>query len=148
MFVCMFDKFGFCKWELKCQKIHLKETCLLEECENMSRCQKRHPRPCKFTERGFCKYGDNSRFNHRPPKYLRSLISRLDALERENVRLLTVIEDQDRKIDKISENGVNTENPEDDVRLNSIQKQVDEFEGRQKRPSLVTEAVKKLAKGF
>ena len=104
MFVCMFDKFGFCKWELNCQKIHLKETCLLEECENKSRCQKRHPRPCKFTERGFCKYGDSCRFDHRPPKYLRSLISRLDALEKENKRLLKVIEDQDRKIDKTSEN--------------------------------------------
>ena len=145
MFVCMFDKFGFCKWELKCQKSHLKETCLLEESENKSRCQKRHPRPCKFTERGFCKYGDNCRFDHRPPKYLRCLISRLDALEKENVRLLKVIEDQNKKIDKISENGVTTKNSENEVRLVGIQKQVDELEGRQKKAN--TEALKKLAKG-
>ena len=145
--VCMFDKFGFCKWESNCKKIHLKETCLLEECENKSRCQKRHPRPCKFTERGFCKYGDSCRFDHRPPKYLRSLISRLDALEKENKRLLKVIEDQDRKIDKISEkeNGATTKSPEDEARLDSIQKQVDELEGRQKKAN--TEALKKLAKG-
>ena len=145
--VCMFDKFGFCKWGSNCNKIHLKETCLLEECENKSRCQKRHPRPCKYTERGFCKYGDSCRFDHRPPKYLRSLISRLDALEKENKRLLKVIEDQDKKIDKISENenGATTKNPEDEARLVSIQKQVNELEGRQKEA--ITEAIKKLAKG-
>ena len=142
--VCMFDKFGFCKWETNCKKIHLKETCHLEECENKSRCQKRHPRPCKFTERGFCKYGDNCRFDHRPPKYLRCLISRLDALEKENVRLLKVIEDQNKKIDKISENGVTTKNSENEVRLVGIQKQVDEFEGRQKK--VITEAIKNFAK--
>ena len=58
------------------------------------------------------------------------------------MRLLTVIEDQDRKFDKISENGVNTENPEADVRLNSIQKQVDEFEGRQKKLSFSIKVLK------
>ena len=85
--VCMFDKFGFCKWNTSCTKVHLKENCLLEECESR-KCQKRHPRPCKFnTERGYCKYGENCRFDHRPPKYLRSLVSRLKALEKENKKL-------------------------------------------------------------
>ena len=32
--VCMFNKFGFCKWEANCKKIHLDEICLLEECES------------------------------------------------------------------------------------------------------------------
>ena len=78
---------------------------------------------------------------------MRSLISRLDALEKENKRLLKVIEDQDKKIDKISENenGATTKNPEDEARLVSIQKQVNELEGRQKEA--ITEAIKKLAKG-
>ena len=60
--------------------------------------------PANIQREDFCKYGDSCRFDHRPPKYLRSLISRLDALEKENKRLLKVIEDQDRKIDKTSEN--------------------------------------------
>ena len=92
--VCMFNKFGFCKWEANCKKIHLDEICLLEECESR-KCNKRHPRLCKyFSERGFCKYGSNCRFDHRPPKYIRSIVSRLEALEKENLKLLKVIEDQ------------------------------------------------------
>ena len=92
--VCMFNKFGFCKWEANCKKIHLDEICLLEECESR-KCYKRHPRLCKyFSERGFCKYGSNCRFDHRPPKYIRSIVSRLEALEKENLKLLKVIEDQ------------------------------------------------------
>ena len=92
--VCMFNKFGFCKWEANCKKIHLDEICLLEECESR-KCNKRHPRLCKyFSERGFCKYGSSCRFDHRPPKYIRSIVSRLEALEKENLKLLKVIEDQ------------------------------------------------------
>ena len=90
----MFNKFGFCKWEANCKKIHLDEICLLEECESR-KCNKRHPRLCKyFSERGFCKYGSNCRFDHRPPKYIRSIVSRLEALEKENLKLLKIIEDQ------------------------------------------------------
>ena len=92
--VCMFNKFGFCKWEANCKKIHLDEICLLEECESR-KCNKRHPRLCKyFSERGFCKYGSNCRFDHRPPKYIRSIVSRLKALEKGNLKLLKIIKDQ------------------------------------------------------
>ena len=92
--VCMFNKFGFCKWEANCKKIHLDEICLLEECESR-KCNKRHPRLCKyFSERGFCKYGSNCSFDHRPPKYLRSIVTRLEALEKENLKLFKVIESQ------------------------------------------------------
>ena len=120
----MFDKFGFCKWEASCNKVHLKETCLLEECDSR-KCQKRHPRPCKFfTERGNCKYGGGCRFDHRPPKHIRSLVSRLDALENENKTLLKVIENQNMKIDKITEK-CNTSTSEDNVKgLDLIKKQI------------------------
>ena len=74
----MFDKFGFCKWETFCMNIHYSETCLLDVCENISRCQKRHPRPCKFIERGYCNHGDSCRFDHRPSRYLRRASAPLD----------------------------------------------------------------------
>ena len=144
--VCMYDKFGFCKWENSCKKVHLKETCLLEECENKSRCQKRHPRPCKFTERGYCKYGDTCRFDHRPPKYFRSLISRLDTLEKENERLVKVIKDQDKRIEKIAKKGEITNSQNKEAALDRIQAQIDEWEGKQKKA--ISEAIKKLARGI
>ena len=128
--VCMFDKFGYCKLENGCKKVHLKEICLLEDCEIRNRCQKRHPRPCKFTERGHCKFGDSCRFDHRPLKHLRNLSVRLYALEKENKMLLRVVEDQGRKIDKISRKDDSTNDLGNIVRVDSIRKQVDEFEGR------------------
>ena len=66
-------------------KIQLKEICLLEECENRKRCQKRHQGP-KNLLRGHWEFGDSCRFDHRHPKYLRSLIFRLDALEKDKKR--------------------------------------------------------------
>ena len=125
--VCMFDKFGFFKWNTSCTKVHLKENCLLEECESR-KCQKRHPRPCKFnTERGYCKYGENCRFDHRPPKYLRSLVSRLEALEKENINLLKVIKRQDHKIDKLQDKANATKDDKDEKSLERLQKQVDQL---------------------
>ena len=96
--VCMFDKFGFCKWEANCKKVHLREKCLLEDCEKR-KCQKRHPRQCKFfSEKGFCKFNDNCKFDHRPPKLIRDLVSRLEAVEKQNEKLLKVIEEQGKQI--------------------------------------------------
>ena len=124
--VCMFDKFGFCKWNTSCTKVHLKEHCLLEECESR-KCQKRHPRPCKLLVRGYCKYGENCRFDHRPPKYLRSLVCRLEALEKENINLLKVIECQDEKINKLQEKANATKDDKDEKSLERLQKQVDQL---------------------
>ena len=142
--VCMFDKFGFCKWGTSCNKVHLKETCLLEECESR-KCLKRHPRPCKFlTDRGCCKYGENCRFDHRPPKYIRSLVSRLDTLEKENKNLHSIIEDQEKKIDRISEKDNHPFNLNDKFEsLDKIQKQINQLILANKKK---TEAIKQLDK--
>ena len=141
--VCMFDKFGFCKWGTSCNKVHLKETCLLEECESR-KCLKRHPRPCKFLTGGCCKYGENCRFDHRPPKYIRSLVSRLDALEKENKNLHSIIEDQEKKIDRISEKDNPPINLNDKFEsLDKIQKQINQLILANKKK---TEAIKQLDK--
>ena len=146
--VCMFDKFGFCKWEASCNKVHLKETCLLEECDSR-KCQKRHPRPCKFfTERGNCKYGGGCRFDHRPPKHIRSLVSRLEALENENKTLLKVIENQNMKIDKITEK-CNTSTSEDNVKgLDLIKKQIAQLILANKKKTEVMKQIDKDLEGM
>ena len=59
--------------------------------------------------------------------------------------MLKVIEEQDKKIEKLSERGDATNNLDIGVRLDSIQKQIVEVEARQKKAC--TEARKKLAKG-
>ena len=45
---CMFNKFGFYKWEASFRKVHFTEIGPLEEWENR-KCQKRHPRPCPIS---------------------------------------------------------------------------------------------------
>ena len=99
----------------------------------------RHPRPCKFfNERGFCKYGRSCRFDHRPPKNLRSLVSRMDVLEKENKRLLKVIEDQDKKIESISRKDKTADFCDVDKDIDKILKQIDEIkqENDEKRVAL------------
>ena len=59
--------------------------------------------------------------------------------------MLKVIEEQDKKIEKLSERGDATNNLDIGVRLDSIQKQIVDVEARQKKAC--TEARKKLAKG-
>ena len=57
--VCLFNKFGFCKFSLKCRKMHTEEIC------DVRTCSLRHPKICKyFAWRGFCKFGDFCRFKH------------------------------------------------------------------------------------
>ena len=48
--VCIYQKFGFCKFKDTCKNKHLKETCKdLGACVNSKICQKRHPRGAKGT---------------------------------------------------------------------------------------------------
>ena len=52
----MFDKFGFCKEREKCERTHLVEVCVQEECD-ARKCDKRHPRACKYYQQnGYCKF--------------------------------------------------------------------------------------------
>ena len=109
--VCMFDKFGFCKWETTgCNKVHLKETCLLEECDSR-KCQMRHPR--------------------------------LDALEKENKRLQKVIENQDLKIDKMSEKCNNSSSDENAKGVDLLKKQIAQLIDANKKK---TEVIKQIDK--
>ena len=45
--ICLYYKFGYCKRENTCRKVHLKETCQNETCVKIF-CNKRHPRECLF----------------------------------------------------------------------------------------------------
>ena len=45
--ICLYNKFGHCKYQETCRRQHLREICELPLCENKS-CMRRHPRTCKF----------------------------------------------------------------------------------------------------
>ena len=64
VYICFFNKFGFCKFSTKCFRKHVNRECYKEYCEIKS-CNLRHPRPCNyFFARGYCKYGEYCRYRH------------------------------------------------------------------------------------
>ena len=99
--VCLFDKFSYCKNGDKCLRIHLKEVCFIRECDH-SRCDKRHPKPCKiFRIRGFCKFGTSCRYSHRLPKEVEEQNKRIDSLEEITVKLSKQVAVQNNEIKEL-----------------------------------------------
>ena len=62
--VCLFNKFGHCKYRETCNKLHNNEICEIESCEAKN-CTKRHPKNCKFYDiYNRCKFGSFCSFSH------------------------------------------------------------------------------------
>ena len=62
--LCLFNKFGYCKYLDTCRKRHTKEVCENSNCE-VNKCGKRHPKPCRFyLEYGRCKFGEYCYYKH------------------------------------------------------------------------------------
>ena len=95
--ICLFFKFGYCKREERCNKIHLKEECLDEVCVSKN-CNKRHPRLCKFYKIGFCKYDSKCMFKHKLPKNEEKLNEKIEALEKTTEMLQKLVEEQSATI--------------------------------------------------
>lgn len=99
--ICMFNKFGFCKKGESCRKIHLVEICLKDICD-ARKCDKRHPRPCKFfNQKGFCRFEIKCKFSHKPNKTIQEQNSKIDALEKKTEMLLRMIEEQKATIQSL-----------------------------------------------
>ena len=113
--VCLFDKFSYCKNGVRCRRVHLKETCLSRECD-YRKCNKRHPRPCRFLMlNGFCRFGSSCRYSHRLPKNVEDQNEKIKAIEEEikvqngkikvaenkNVTLEKMVENQNLTIRKL-----------------------------------------------
>jgi hypothetical protein len=54
--LCLFNKFGYCKYNETCRKHHVNEKCKDNTCD-ISKCKLRHPKLCKFFRNyGYCKF--------------------------------------------------------------------------------------------
>ena len=62
--VCGFFKFGYCKYEEKCRKMHVNGECELVSCEIFD-CIKRHPIVCRYLrDFSYCKFGAYYKFSN------------------------------------------------------------------------------------
>ena len=118
--ICMFDKYGFCKEREKCEKTHLTEICVQEECDS-KKCDKRHPRPCKyFQQNGYCKYKSNCKYGHKQSGCCKDQNLRIEALEKKNEKLTTLIEDQNEAIRKLKDEIILNET----LRINQLEREI------------------------
>ena len=68
MDICLFNKYGHCKFQGTCRKRHIMNICDKEECE-VRKCLKRHPRECSYyREFKRCKFGSYCSFLHKTSK--------------------------------------------------------------------------------
>ena len=87
MVACKFNKFGFCRYQDKCQNLHFNKVCVVKDCE-IENCEKRHPRIFRFyREYGRCKFGGYCKYSHDRSRDLscekefRELKQKIQALE-------------------------------------------------------------------
>ena len=127
--VCFYDKFGYCRNGDKCTKIHLTEKCKKEDCD-VRKCQRRHPRVCKFfQEKGFCKFKSSCKYDHKQSKNVEVFNSKMDALEKQNELLRSLIIEQNVAINSlIKENSKSIEKLEKKIDTVISMKKNDEFE--------------------
>ena len=68
MNICLFNKFGHCKFQSKCRKRHIEKKCEKEKCE-IQNCLEKHPRECSYyRDFGRCKFGSYCSFDHKASK--------------------------------------------------------------------------------
>ena len=89
--VCLYQKYGFCKYKERCTKRHLDEECqYLGKCKSKKICHKRHPKPCKsYAQQTNCSFGDKCEYSHEEKDKLPEevkLKDRIAELEKSNQR--------------------------------------------------------------
>ena len=99
--IFLFFKFGYCIFKKSCKKKHVTQVCDDQRC-NVTECQKRHPRMCKFfLNSGSCKLGDICAYSHRRRNENENLEKKLDELIDTIKKKDDAIERYESKIDEL-----------------------------------------------
>ena len=61
--ICKHQKFGFCKFRNNCRNKHLEQDCNIANCD-VKKCQRRHPKRCKFFAKQQCTFGESCMYKH------------------------------------------------------------------------------------
>jgi hypothetical protein len=119
--VCMYQKFGHCKYKEGCLKNHLQETCQDGlACDKQKSCQKRHPKGCKgYAMDGFCRFGDGCSYHHQEHKTINSEMNiKVETLEKTLHEMAAKINELEDKIKEMeSKNSEESKHKEADKRV-------------------------------
>ena len=97
--VCLFNKFGYCKFGPTCFKNHVETECEKDHCEIRS-CPLRHPKICRyFRDQGYCKFGEFCRFKHFNENKI--YIDKISEMVKEINKLASVIEQKEKEIENL-----------------------------------------------
>ena len=106
--VCMYQKYGFCKYKENCTKKHLNEECKDPKCKSKGSCDKRHPKLCKrYIQEKNCPYGETCGYLHREKekspeeKKLMERIEQLEAVVKEKSTAEMKMEEAVRGLEKV-----------------------------------------------
>ena len=99
--VCLYRKFGHCKYSGTCKFRHIETICENMNCDIES-CEKRHPRDCRFfSDFARCKFGEYCSFKHRPRSETNLLNVEIDNLKAKVENLEKLVSEKDKQIQKI-----------------------------------------------
>ena len=134
--VCVYHKYGFCKFKDLCRRKHYEEKCEDSvECKGAKHCQKRHPKVCKKynSEKG-CQFGCECAYSHNisvkskePTNDLEKKVEILETIVIEMAKKLITLEDELKDIksgqNKNKAATKNTENICEAVKITQVEEQ-------------------------
>ena len=107
--VCRYNKFGYCKFGVKCFRKHENRICENVGCPTLN-CPLRHPKKCRyFQEFHYCKFGTFCKFSHKivengdAKKELDDLKKEIKRLEEKIKHMEIEIESKITEIKKMEE---------------------------------------------
>ena len=118
--LCLFNKFGYCKFSERCRKQHINEICSSNTC-NITECRKRHPKFCKyFRNYGRCKFNPCA-FKHQ------ILVGSNKGLEEKIIFLENAVHEKNKQIEDLNLEIARLETKVNDIETKSEEK-VETFE--------------------
>ena len=96
--ICMFYKYGYCKFKTNCKNKHVTQVCDDEKC-SQTKCHKRHPRMCRFFFNfGTCKLGNLCAYKHDKNNEFEKLEKKMNDVLKRSMEKDNLIKDlvQDR----------------------------------------------------
>ena len=82
-YICVYNKFGYCKMKSQCEKYHVNEECKEgSECKNLTICPLRHPKMCKrMVMNDHCVFQEKCAYKHK--RKTNSQITEINTLHEE-----------------------------------------------------------------